>query len=209
MKLECMSKNLNNDYVLWKSFKAGDDKAFYDLYDQHSDALFGFGMQFCNDVDFVKDCIHDLFLDLYNYRTRLADTSSIRFYLFRSLRRKIYKQQLKKSSQLSFDDTENSLKNSVSPSSEEKLINTEIEQENLAKLKKALRKLTNQQRRILFLKFEEDLTYEEIASILDISIESARTNVYRALKSLRKSLSKNQISLSLLMQFISHQHPRL
>ncbi len=195
-----MQNQLNKDHLLWKSFRSGDDKAFYELYDQYSDALYSFGMQFCKDPGFVKDCIHDLFLDLHKYRKQLRPTDSIQFYLFRALRRIIHRQKLK-NSLLNMDHNIEKILRSHAPASEEALIHSETQQANLDLLANAVSQLTKVQQRALFLKFEQDLDYTEIAILLNISVESARTNMYRALKALRKSLSKHQISLNLFVHF--------
>ncbi|MFA5330119.1 MAG: sigma-70 family RNA polymerase sigma factor [Prolixibacteraceae bacterium] len=197
-----MQKELNKDYFLWKRFKGGDNIAFYQLYDEHVDSLFRFGIQFSKDENFVKDCIHDLFLDLYDRKNRLGDTDSIKFYLFRSLRRKIYKQQSKSSFHSLEMDEESDLINQT-PAFEETLINSEIQKENINLLIRAVNQLTSQQQRALFLKFEQNLTYSEIAEILGISIESARTNIYRSLKTLREKISETKISINLLYLFFS------
>jgi RNA polymerase sigma factor (sigma-70 family) len=197
-----MQNQLNEDHLLWKSFKDGNDRAFYDLYDQYSDALYSFGMQFCNDPGFVKDCIHDLFLDLHKYREQLRPTDSIRFYLFRALRRIIHKQKLK-TSLIKLDHNIEKALRSHAPAFEESLILSEKHQENLDLVENAVSKLTKVQQRALFLKFEQNLNYTEIAILLNVSVESARTNMYRALKALRKSLSKDQISLNLFFQFFT------
>jgi len=52
--------------------------------------------------------------------------------------------------------------------------------------------LTAHQREGLNLKFVHNLTYAEIAEILGISIESARTSIYRALKTLRNSITDDK-----------------
>lgn len=193
-----MQRELNKDYFLWKRFKGGDDIAFYQLYDEHIDSLYRFGMQFSKDNNFIKDCIHDLFLDLYKNKNTLGDTDSIQFYLFRSLRRKIYKQQ-PKSSILSLETEEESDRVNHTPAFEETLINSETEQENMDLLIQAVKQLTPQQQRALFLKFEQNMTYSEIASILGISVESARTNMYRTLKTLREKILDTKYSINLLL----------
>ena len=199
-----MQNQPNKDHLLWKSFREGDDKAFCDLYDQYSDALYSFGMQFCNDPDFVKDCIHDLFLDLHKYREQLRPTDSIKYYLFRSLRRIIHKQKLK-ISLLNLNQNHEQTLHLHAPASDEALVHSEMQKKKLDLLSNAVSQLTKVQQRALFLKFEQDLTYTEIATLLNISVESARTNMYRALKALRKSLSKDRIYLSLFLQFLYKQ----
>ena len=90
-----MQKVWSQEDNLWKRFKEGNDDAFYCLYDQYADNLFKYGIHFSKDRAFIQDCIHDLFLELYKYRKKLSETDNIQFYLYRSLRRIIHKEQLK------------------------------------------------------------------------------------------------------------------
>lgn len=188
-----MRSSNQNESKLWKNFREGSDRAFFDLYDQYVDILFSFGMQFCNDKETVKDCIQDLFIDLYRYRKRLSDTDSIKFYLFRSLRRKLHK-EISKNQFVSLDEEVEVKLNLQVSDSEEKIIGDENEKEDLHILEQAMKQLTKPQQRALNLKFEQNLSYSEIASILNISVESARTNIYRALKSLRQKISQKSSS---------------
>ena len=194
-------KEQNQDYCLWKSFKEGNVEAFYRLYDENVDALYNFGICFSKDIDFVKDCIHDLFLELYKSRKNLSDTDSIQFYLFCSLRRKIHKKQIKQVV-LVYDDEISSAEGNQEMAFEDLLIAREVETETNKKIAEAMETLSSRQRESLFLKFDQNLSYTEIAEILDISVESARTSIYRALKDLRKCLLKDNISIPLL--FIIH-----
>lgn len=191
-----MGKVINNDFFLWESFKEGNDVAFYALYDQYADALYRYGVHFSGDKGFVKDCIHDLFLDLYKYRDKLSATDNVQFYLLRCLRRKIHKEQVKKIP-IVFDDRLASFhENQVLPF-EDLLIASETEIENYRMLKDALKKLTDRQREGLSLKFEQNFSYPEIAEILGVTVESVRTSIYRALKLLRKSMEDKNVSLHL------------
>ncbi|MCG6191332.1 sigma-70 family RNA polymerase sigma factor [Maribellus maritimus] len=193
------------DSYLWERFRKGDDKAFYSLYDLFFDSLYSYGLHFTRDKDLVKDCIHDLFLDLYKYRERLSETDNIHFYLFRSLRRLIYKDQVKKVSLLS--DEQILLQNDISVMTfEDDLIASEIEDENHKILTEVMKELSDRQREGLSLKFEQNFSYREIAGILGISVESARTSIYRALKELRKALQKKGISIQLF--FLYYQKER-
>lgn len=192
-----MQKELNRDYFLWESFKNGDDHAFFNLYDQYADSLLGFGLHFTRNTEIIKDCIHDLFLDLYKYRKNLSVTDNIKFYLFRSLKR-IIQRELSKNSLFNQTTQSEISVSEIEPAHDENIINLEIKLENAALLEAALNKLTSQQKEALFLKFEQNLSYPEIAQIQGISVESARTNIYRALKALRKSISEAQFSFSTL-----------
>lgn len=191
-------EELNTDYYLWKSFKEGNSDSFYQLYDQYADILYRYGMNFSKDKESIKDCIHDLFLDLYKYRVKLATIDNIRFYLLRSLRRKIHLNQIKSNPIIYINNSIPSNDNHELPF-ENSIIASEIELENNIALTKALKKLNDRQREGLSLKFEYNLSYSEIAEILNMSVESARTAIYRALKILRKSMQNDQSSIQLLL----------
>ncbi len=199
-----MEKDLNKDGFLWQQFKAGDENAFYLLYDHYVEELFSFGGSFTKDLELVKDCIHDLFLDLYKYRKQLSDTNNIRFYLFRSLRRKIYREQKKISSLLNDEDILSEQADKV-PAFENTIIQEEISAENHRLLLKAMKSLTFRQQKALSLRFEQDLSYPDIANLLDISVESTRTIVYRALKVLRDIL-KNGDHPTIQLLFFLFRH---
>jgi RNA polymerase sigma factor (sigma-70 family) len=196
-KQERLKENDN----LWSRFKEGDDLAFYRLYDLYADSLFKYGSHFSKDIDFLGDCIHDLFLNLYKYRKKLSETDNIQFYLFRSLRRIIHK-ELVKAIPLVYDEMIGSTDESLTFSHEDYLIAEETEAEVHGILNAAMKTLSNRQREGLLLKFEYNRSYPEISEIMGISVESARTIIYRALKELRTSINGNGHSFHLF--FLSH-----
>lgn len=179
----------NTDRSLWESFRKGDPVAFVRLYDQYVDVLFSFGTHFTSDKELIKDCIHDLFLVLGKYRTRLSDTTSVRFYLLASLKRRIIREQGKHGMIRSVDPAVLKLVgDEESPTFEYVFIRREEADHQSRLLLEALKALSTHQQKILFLRFNQDLRYTEIAELLDISVESVRTMVYRSLKSLRAGL---------------------
>ncbi len=177
----------NVDSILWAKVKLGDLDAFNQLYDNYVDKLYAFGIQHTNDKEYVMDCIHDLFLDIYKYRKKLSDVDNVKFYLFKSLKRKINRKFKSKIRFFSTEDNKNEIR-SANASVEESIIQTENANEISAKLSLAMGALSNKQRRGLSLKFDEKKSYEEIAAILGISIESVRTLIYRAVKKLRSEI---------------------
>ncbi|SEJ09015.1 RNA polymerase sigma factor, sigma-70 family [Dyadobacter sp. SG02] len=185
------------DHDTWLRFISGDPDAFSKLYDQYADVLYAFGMRYSTDRDLVKDCIHDLFIDLHGYRKNLAQDANVKFYLLKSLRRKLHLAH-RKSSMLRFDrwDTEDSLAISAFTFSiEQELIMDEKEREILQHLAAEINRLPDRQREILYLRFHQDLDYDEIAAIMQISVPTCRTFVYRALKELRGKLEFGAIFL--------------
>ena len=200
-----MQEALKEDDSLWRRFKEGNDYAFYRLYDQYADNLYRYGSHFSKDKDFIKDCIHDLFLELYKYWEKLSGTDNIQFYLYRSLRRIIHKGQVKVIP-LVYDEMINSQYDSPVFSYEDCLIVTESEAEDHKVLHAVMKTLPNRQREALSLKFELDRSYPEIAEMMGISVESAHTIIYRTLKELRKCFEDKNLNIQLLF-FISCYPP--
>lgn len=183
----------------WQRFIYGDPDAFSQLYDAYSDVLYAFGMRYTVDRDLVKDCLHDLFIDLHTYRRNLASDVNVKFYLLKSLRRKLHAAH-RKSSLLSFDrwNADDPLTiNAFDFGIEHDLIMDEREREILETLTAEINQLPDRQREILYLRFYQDLDYEEIAAIMQISVPTCRTFIYRALKQLRGKLEFGAILLIL------------
>ncbi|AUP80688.1 RNA polymerase sigma factor [Flavivirga eckloniae] len=178
-----------SDSIIWAKIKQGDTGALGELYDRYVDDLFLYGLKQTKEKDYIEDCIHDLFLDLYKYKAKLADTDNVKYYLLKSLKRKIIKKYNKKVVPIQSDDSLSILQSSTNSieSEESKIINSESILKQSMMLEGALKELTEKQRKSVILRIVEDMPYEEIAQIMGISVPSVRTNIYRALKLLRKS----------------------
>ncbi|MFB9054031.1 RNA polymerase sigma factor [Formosa undariae] len=178
-----------SDALIWKKLREGDKLALGELYDRYVDVLFSYGMYYSKDRGYVMDCIHDLYVDLYKYRSNLSKTDNVKYYLFKSLKRKINKKYNKKNNSVSIDDYDyeiEALNKNHTDSFEKSIIIKEHTSERNRRLKKAINTLSEKQREILLLRFEEEKTYEEISEAIGVTVQSARTSIYRAIKALRK-----------------------
>ncbi|WP_198439813.1 RNA polymerase sigma factor [Pareuzebyella sediminis] len=158
------------------------------MYDIYIDDLFSFGTEYSKDREYVMDCIHDLFFDLYKYRVKLNMTDNVKSYLFKSLRRKVNRKYSRKilPQQTKYPFSTKDLQTDHTSSVEEDIIRSENTAEKSAKLTTALETLTKKQKKGLLLRFYQDKSYEEIAEIMKTSIPTARTTIYRAIKMLRR-----------------------
>jgi len=176
---------------IWNDLKKGRISALESLYNLYVDKLFACGCKISNDRDMIQDEIHDLFLDLYRYRERLSNVVNIEAYLIVSLKRNLYKHndyRLK-----SLDDEFKHITNITAAtnltvaSHEEVIIEEEDKNAQLMMLRKIMGDLTNHQKKILRLRFNQEKNYEEISRELGLSVASARTLFYRTLKTIRKT----------------------
>ncbi|MBK5213457.1 MAG: sigma-70 family RNA polymerase sigma factor [Flavobacteriaceae bacterium] len=155
------------------------------LYDIYIDDLFTYGRKFSADKCLVMDCIHDLFLNLYKYRRTLSLPARVDFYLMHSLKNEIVRRIQSSRIEMATDQTQISLLQ-IAP--EESLLSDDLEIERSQKLAKAIKMLSKKQRTGLSLRFNDNHSYEEIATVMNISVQSSRTMIYRAIKALRKQM---------------------
>lgn len=185
-----MKKRIDAEYwqLIWKNFKGGDRDAFKTIYNEFIDALYSYGSRITNDKDLVKDSIQDLFLDIYTYGSTLRQPELLEFYLYKSLKRQIIRKLLEKNKYTS--DTE-MLDNFTLKFSIEDEVFDETTDSQLKKLQEIITGLDKSKRELLFLKFNSGLTYNEIGKLLDIKSNTAKKQVYRILKDIRKKLNGN------------------
>ena len=141
--------------------------------------LLNYGVRFYRDKEFVKDAVHDLFVEIWNRREYLGDIVSVKSYLLQSLRRNI----IRESTRLKWFREADKINDDFDAefNIESYLINREIETESLKKLKIQLEKLTKRQREAIYLRFTENLSYEEIANAMAINYRSAVNLIHEAI----------------------------
>lgn len=181
------------DSKLWNSFLEGDNKALHVIYKTYVQMLYCYGLNFTRDENLVKDCIHDVFVDLFKYRKNLKETNNIQLYLFKSLKNAILKAISKSRKFLGVDQMDDSFL--FEKSVEEVKMEDDDDLYRTKMVRKAFSTLTSRQKEVLFLKFYSNLGYDEISQILNMNYQSARNLVHRSIDKLRESYIKNGIIL--------------
>ncbi|MBB6325807.1 RNA polymerase sigma-70 factor (ECF subfamily) [Algoriphagus iocasae] len=176
-----------SDLEVWNSFNKGDEMAFNYLYRTYAGVLFQFGCQFSKDQMLVQDSIQNLFISLRKKRGSLSEVSNIKGYLLRSIQREVLRNGKKTSSKMVLDDSQMDSFFQIELSPETSFIQRESADQRKIQLQEALKKLTAKQRQAILLFYEEELSYKEIAQIMDFNeVKSARKLIYRALSSLKE-----------------------
>jgi RNA polymerase sigma factor (sigma-70 family) len=199
-------RSITENNFLWESIIQGDQQSYGELYELYADILFRYGLRYTADTATIKDCIQDLFTDLYHYRRNLASSVNIRFYLLRSFRRKLH-QALKKTAREGGAAEEDYFSITYELDAEQRMIAAEQQEETLRLLVRELNALPARQKEVLFLKFNCNLSYEEVAGIMKISVPTCRTLAYRAFRQLRTNMEKVPVLpfLILLMTWFSQK----
>jgi len=189
------------DNELWKDFRQGSMDAFSEIYTLHIQALNNYGRKLSKNQKLVEDCIQDLFIDIWKSKENLSDTNSIKYYLFKSLRRKIVREG--QVSQNIILEIEENYFFELCDSPEALIINQQSEDIQSLKLNEALHKLTKRQREAIYLKFYQDLSFQEVSSVMSLGMKSTYNLISKSVEELRRHLNKNDVFIILVL-FLSY-----
>jgi len=163
--------------------------------------LFAYGMKLYPDYDLVKDCIQDVFLDIFENKNRITSPHNLKFYLFKVLKRTIFR---KIREERIYGELEGRKSELFKPNYdiETTTIASEIDKNKSKLIAECLKELTSKQQEILHLRFIIGFTYQEISEIINIDHNSVRKQVYRAIKKIRDSDAfNNNINIILYLSF--------
>jgi RNA polymerase sigma factor (sigma-70 family) len=174
------------DSQLWDDFRQGDQQAFAQLYKQYVTILYNHGIHLVKDADLVQDAIQELFIDLWRLRATLSPTTSVKFYLYRSLRRRIHQAIETTQHTVLVSDEFHQLTPLITPSHEVDYILEEQQQLELHRLQQLLPQLPPRQYEAIRLRFFDNFSWEEVANIMQMNEQSVRNLIQRAIKKLQE-----------------------
>lgn len=189
-------QTIHNEQDIWKQMISGDEKSLGRLMNLYYKALLNYGYKFVKNDDFLKDCIQELFINIWNNRARLAVPDSIKAYLFVSLKRKIERDIVREPF---LEELPDRLHPHVEFSPEWWLIREEslaLKTRNMADL---LNSLPKRQREVIYLKYYEEMSREEISLVLSITPQTVSNLLQLAYLHLRKHWKTSTIGLLMLL----------
>jgi len=184
-----------DDQSLWNDFREGNSIAYTALITKYSNLLFCYGIRFIQDKDFVKDCIQDVFFQLWNRRENISPTASVKSYLFKSLRLRIFREKTKWTSTQSLDED---YCFEIEFNIESKLIEDQSAEEIRSRILYTLNKLPKRQKEILYLRFYEGMNHDRISQVMGLSKQSAYNLLHESIIHLKEAWF-HQIALFVLL----------
>ncbi len=195
-----------NDWLisLWMEVKKGDRQAFNTLCEHHYRMLFNYACTLTKDRELIKDIIQDLFLSLWEKRNTLGDIHAMSIYLIKALRNNlIYHHRKNKFNFVeNYFEAEDEYLSDFS-NIEGEIISAEIYSQNEKRVRKAIELLPKRQREVLFLKFYQGKTYDEIAGIMSINSQSVSNHLQKAFSNLRILLPNDWV-LAFMILFMEY-----
>ena len=190
----------SNDLMRWNAFREGSESAFAALYSAHYRHLINYGRRFGADQATAEDAIHAGFSDLWKFRQTLTQPPSVQSYLLTVFRNRLVSQFTERQRRFAETDGEEQFGLfPAEPSAEDRLLEDGLDQEQHEHIQSALISLSPRQQEILYLRYFTDLSYDDICTVMGITYNTARTQLYQALTALRKRLQANWPVLLLLL----------
>ena len=160
-----------------------DEEALATLYERHQAALVSYLSLFTRDRGVIDEAIQDAMLGVWKGASQFSGRSTARSWLFAIARRRLI--DLLRRKRLPALDDEVLLNHpDPGPTPERVAMENAAEAEMLA----AIRRLSRVNQEILILTFAHDLSYEELASVLDVPLGTIKSRLSNARKALRQQL---------------------
>ncbi|MCG8320800.1 MAG: sigma-70 family RNA polymerase sigma factor [Cytophagales bacterium] len=175
----------------WSKIREGNNVAFTHIYNLYFYDLCRYGSRICGDRELIEDSIQDLFVEIWRSRNRHPQVRSVKYYLFKRLKRKITKKLIDKRKTPIDRNILEDYNFRIVFSHESELIAQQVSKEQQSRLLRALNQLTRRQKEAITLRFFDGFSNEEVAGMLAMDKKSVRNLIYRAMLVLKKHLPKS------------------
>lgn len=166
-----------------ESLRAGSEKAYAKLFQEYYRPLAVYANKYLNDLDSSKELVQDLFVSLYENRTTQLISTSLKSYLYQSVRNRCLN-QLKKE-EVRRDYQKHAMQSGASMDSlEDQIHANELEHQ----IFRIISQLTPKCREVFIMSRVKGIRNQEIAHKLEISIRTVETHISNVLKALRQRL---------------------
>ncbi len=166
-----------------EGIRTGDPSTFQKVFNEYYPVLTVFAQKFLHDPDMSKEIVQDMFVQLYEKRQSLTIETSLKSYLYQSVRNGCL-------NRIKQDKTHQKHQEEIIKSSQDgadfsdHIEKTELEQQ----IYNIISSLPPKCRQIFLMSRQEDLSNYEISEKLNLSIRTVETQISNALKILRKKI---------------------
>lgn len=182
---------------LCANLQAGDKTAFEQLFRHYYRPLCVFAARILQNTDEAEELVQDFFVRFWEKRGQIAIETSLKSYLFRSV--KNLSLNALKHEQIKLKHASHVIAQSEESDYDDQFVEVDLRED----IEKSIAALPEKRREIFRLSREEGLKYREIAERLNISVKTVEAQMGLAIKYLRESLKKYNFFLFLIFSFRS------
>lgn len=181
----------SRDILLMERIGTGDHRAFRELVERHQNAVVGTVAKMLGNSSEAEDISQQVFLRIWRHAKRYRPDAKFTTYLFTITRNLVFNESRRKRrrNEVSSDEREES-SHTQTPADSNRQPDAELLQRELqSAVDKAISSLPEQQRIAVVLRRYEQMPYEEIAKVLDLSVSAVKSLLFRARTTLRDALA--------------------
>ncbi len=191
-------KTLTDD-TLVASYVQGNNEAFDELLARHQARIYNYILMMVKSEDVANDIFQDTFVKVVTTlkQGRYTDTGRFAAWLTRIARNLVidFFRQEKSLGKLSTDDSDIDILNRRELSDgtiEDEMIDLQIQDD----VRSLLRRLPDNQRRVIVMRYYKNLSFKEIASATGVSINTALGRMRYAILNMRRMAAEHNIELT-------------
>lgn len=174
------------DEVLFAQIVRGDERAFSLVFQKYNRLLYVLAYRYLMSKDMAEDAVQQVFVNLWEYRKELDIEISLKNYLF-TMTKNYVLNVIRHENTVIEKQYELAQRTSVYA---DDLLEKMERQECRELFYKAIERLPSQKRKICLMKIEEELSNQEIADTLHLSVNTIKTHYMEAIKLIRKYLTE-------------------
>lgn len=169
------------DFTLFQRIKQENYSAFKQLFESYFEPLCNYAYGIYADRDIVQEVVVDIFSNIWEKKEQLIIPDHPKAYLYQSVRNNTLK---KKNERQQFNEELSDVFISTDFTIQEQMVFDEMEHQ----FKIELHQLPTRTKEVFLLKREEDMSYKEIAQVMNISVSAVEKHMINALKHFRTKL---------------------
>jgi RNA polymerase sigma-70 factor (family 1) len=177
------------------AIKQGNERIFEETFRKYYQSLCNYANSILKEMDESEEIVQNLFLSIWEKRSDLEITISLKSYLYRA----VHNHCLNRIKHLKIREEYQQYATNFYDASYESVSQTVMKNELEQKIEEAIKKLPEQCRLIFRMSRFEELKYNEIAEQLELSPKTVENQIGKALKFLRIELAEY---LPLLIYFL-------
>lgn len=174
------------DDMLLSRLQNGDEKAFTAIYERYNKMLYVLAYKYLKDTFLAEDIVQQVFLKLWESRSLFVGSVHLRNYLY-TMTKNLVLNEIR-------DNLSDMEKNYAviqnAPEFEDKLQSALEEKDLFQHFYKILAELPEQKRKVCLLKIRDNLSNQEVADKLHISVPTVKSHYSQAIKLLRDKMGR-------------------
>jgi len=186
---------MENEIAVWNAWRSGDESSFKLMFNHYYDPLFNYGHKFTADEFIIEEALQNLFVKLWKNRDSIGEAGSVKNYLYQSFRRLLLRSLSQNPRLQSLTDGDDKVNFMIELGHDDRIADNERLSEIKKNLESALATLSPRQREIIHLRYFEEMDYDQIAAVMDLSVASTYKLLYRAVDSLKSHFSPMELAL--------------